>query len=1490
MSKVVGLDLGTNSIGWAVVENEERKILAAGSRIIPMDAGRMSDFEKGNSVSLTADRRGKRGSRRLYERRALRRSRLLRVLRILNFLPEHYAAQLDRYGNLPADGAPRLAWREGKDGQPEFLFRSSFLEMAEQFRAAGHTGPLPYDWTLYYLRDKALSAPIAKEELAWILLQMNQKRGYNQLRGKDEEALSDKGDKEYCELLVVAIDDSGEKSKKGVPIWRITLENGWQMTKATSQKPDWEGQRRPFIATYKLDKEGHRRDEMPTLSSPQSDDWGLRKIKTEHDIQASGFTLGQFIYQSLLHDPQRKVIGDRVQTVDRSLYREELHRLLDSQARFHPELRDNDSYRRCVEELYSNNEAHQRDLANRNLTHLLAEDILLYQRPLKSKRHLIANCPYEKRHGRPIKCIAKSHPLYQEFRLWQFLSNLHIYRYTEDITATLLSDDEAYAKLYDFLATQKNIDQQGMLKHLGLKKEVLSVCRWNYVADRSYPMGETRATLLSGFRKAGIDEKELTAERELHLWHLMYSVDDQQQYRHALRTFATRQNWDDERTEAFASAFDRLTLFKEKDYGAYSHRALTRLVPLMRRGHHWSAEAIDDTTRQHIEHLTTGEVDETLKPHQREYFRTLSSVDQCHGLETWQACYLVYGRHSDAADTQPWTEPADIDRYLEKFRQHSLNNPIVEQVVTESLRVVRDIWKQHGKPDEIHIELGRELKKTAAEREALSRSIAKGEETNQRIRMLLNELKNPDCGVEGVRPQSPSQQELLKIYEEGALSSAEMTDDIKDIHDRLTDNKRQPSHAEVLRYKIWLDQKYISPYTGQPIPLACLFTPAYEIEHVIPQSRFFDDSMSNKVICEAEVNRLKGRLLGHEFITQHHEQIVPLSGGGTVRVLSKSEYEQLVQRLFATHPAKLRKLMLDDIPDDFNARQMVDSRYISRLMMHLLSNIVRTTDEEGNTEQAVTARNVIPCTGAITDRLKHEWGIGDVWNRIILPRFQRMNTLSDDSYTATTDNGHEIPSVPLDLRQGFNKKRIDHRHHAMDAIVIACTTRNHINLLNNEAAGSRTRYDLQVKLRHTEPYLDAAGNRHEKFTNFIKPWPTFTEDVERVLKDTVVSIKQNLRVINKTSNYYTTVIDGKRTTAKQQKGDSWAIRKPMHQDTVYGKLKNLRLTKSIPVAKALQQVDNIVNGELKAKIKEKKRMHYTDRQIADYLAGKKDLWSEAANGKIEVYYNSRDTADSYFAVRKPLSEIFSKTTTTTDAEKKINEITDSGIRAILLAHLTAYGGNAAEAFSPEGLEQMNLNIQELNGGKPHMPIKRVRTFERASKFPIGQTGQKATKYVEAAKGTYLFIAIFRNSKGKRSYASVPLKLVIDLQKEHEKQWQQHLAHCLQAEHLVDANTELLYVLSPNDLVYVPADGEQVALDKLDRDRIYKVVSCDGGYVSCVPANSASPIRVAVEYESLNKMKTTLDKQQMIREVCLPLKVDRLGNIIGLVDPLLPAQK
>ena len=1502
MAKILGLDLGTNSIGWAVVDTEKNHIDAAGSRIIPMDGDRMSKFESGGSVSYTEDRTSARGARRLRERYLLRRERLLRVLNIMGFLPEHYASQLNRYGKLPADAEPKLAWREGKDGKQEFLFKDSFKEMVQEFRVVGIDGNLPYDWTIYYLRKKAISQPLTKEELAWVLMQFNQKRGYHQLRGKiDEldETENKKEEKEYCELKVTNVVPTGEKDKNGYPKYNITLENGWNYTWSFRTEPDWKGKTRSFIATFKLDKEGNRQDIQPTrLSAPSEDDWGLRKIKTEHDLESSGQTVGEFIYNTLLLNPSQKIIGEKVRVINREHYLKELQRILDKQREFIPELNDRELYNQCIEALYPSNNAYRDSIAKRDFTYLIADDILLYQRPLKSKTSLIADCPYEKythttKDGKPriidgktvikpCKCIAKSHPLFQEFRLWQFLSNLRIYRNDENVTSNLLPDNDAYANLYDYLSKQKSINQKGILKYFNISKSELPNYRWFKAPDHEEPAGETRSTLLGGLHKAGINDDFLTEQRELQLWHILYSVDDPEHYKHALGTFAIKQGFTEEQRDTFVEAFRRLTIYKEKDYGSYSAKAICRLLPVMRRGKYWSADAIDTRTLEQIEHLITGEADNVLTATARMKLSSITDITQCQGLPTWQACYLVYGRHSEAADTKTWKTPEDIDTYLGEFRHNSLNNPVVEQVVTETLRVVRDIWCQHGKPDEIHIELGRELKKTKAERDSLSKTIAENEANNQRLRLMLLELMNPDCHVENVRPQSPSQIELLKIYEDGVMRRPEKDiyenenekQTIEDIRKRFTAAKNHPTHSEVLRYKLWLDQKYISPYTGRPIPLGKLFTPAYEIEHIIPQSRWFDDSLSNKVICEAEVNHLKNRELGHEFIVNHHEDTVPLNLGGEVKILSVEAYEKLVADLFANNHAKRMKLMLDDIPEDFNARQMNDSRYISRLMMHLLSNIVRTEDEDGNREESVTSKNVIPCNGTITDQLKRDWGIGDVWNRIILPRFERLNALTNTTdYTTTTANGHTISTVPLDLRQGFNKKRIDHRHHAMDAIVIACTTRDHVNLLNNEAShdGNR-RYDLQHKLRHIEYYLDHDGNRHEKFTDFIKPWPTFTEDTYRILQEIVVSFKQNLRVINKTTNRYSTISDGKRTTVKQEKGDSWAIRKPLHKETVFGEV-NLQLKKKVPIKKALESINSIVSRELKEKIKEKKTLNYSNKDIIEFLDKNKDVWSEAADGKVEVYYYTADTNDRYFATRKDLLSLMKDATTIPTAEKAIASITDSGIRSILMAHLAAEG-SPTEAFSADGLERMNRNIQQLNGGHPHMPIKKVRVFEQANKFSVGHSGQKATKFVEAAKGTNLFFVIYLNEKGSRGYATVPLNIVIDLQKQYEKSWREHLAERMVAEGMMSDKNSLLYILSPGDLVYVPKDGDKLNIEK---DRIYKIVSMAGIQFMCIHHRVASPIVNKMEYTTSNKMERAITGE-MIKEVCVPIQVDRLGNI------------
>ena len=1015
MKNILGLDLGTNSIGWSVIqekhnENNEcqKLILGAGSRIIPMDAAVLGDFAKGNTISQTKDRTQYRGVRRLRERCLLRRERLFRVLDIMGFLPQHFSNALTRYGKFKdADEEPKIAWRKDDEGKMHFLFADSFNEMIEEFRSVQpellkRGMKVPYDWTLYYLRKKAMREAVTPFELAWLILSFNQKRGYYQLRGEEEGEADD--------------------SKK--------------------------------------------------------------------DIDESGMTVGEYIYNALLHNPKQKIKGKLVRVVERKYYKNELQKILESQKRFIPQLSDSALYEKCIKELYQSNEAYRNSISTRNdFTYLFVDNIIFYQRPLKSKKSLIDNCPYEsltytkdgEEHKAPVKCIAKSHPLYQEFRLWQFISNLRIYQRQKlvgdkvkldvDVTDEFLPTDDRRESLFDYLNDKTEIKQDVLLKEFfNMKKpkgkDSVYPYRWNYVEDKSYPCNVTRGKILAKLNRAGISADFLSSNgNEESLWHILYSVEDKGELRKALARFAAKNGLDDAFTEALAD----IEPYK-KEYGAYSAKALKKLLPLMRLGKYWNYDNIAPATKARISKIIDGEYDENIRNRVREKAMSLTSASQFQGLPLWLACYIVYDRHSERADSGRWSSPEDIDKYLSDFKQHSLRNPIVEQVVTETLRTVRDIWKRYGEISEIHVELGREMKNPADKRSKMNRRMLENENANMRAKLLLTEFMNPEFGIENVRSYSPSQQELLRIYEDGAISNAgsEIDDEISDIMSRLSqvDVKKQPTASEVKRYILWLEQNYRSPYTGQMIPLAKLFTPAYEIEHVIPQSRYFDDSFSNKVICEAEVNKLKDRMLGYEFIKQHKGEKVSLSMGGTVEILSPEEYVRHVESQYKNNKAKMRKLLMDDIPDEFINRQLNDSRYISKLIISLLSNIVR---EEG--EEEATSKNVISCNGSITDRLKKDWGINDVWNHIILPRFRRLNELTGtDKFTTSNKEGHEVPDMPLELQKGFNKKRIDHRHHAMDAIVIACTTRDHVNLLNNEAAMSKNnanRIQLSKKLRRS---------------------------------------------------------------------------------------------------------------------------------------------------------------------------------------------------------------------------------------------------------------------------------------------------------------------------------------------------------------------------------------------------------------------------------------
>ncbi len=285
---------------------------------------------------------------------------------------------------------------------------------------------------------------------------------------------------------------------------------------------------------------------------------------------------------------------------------------------------------------------------------------------------------------------------------------------------------------------------------------------------------------------------------------------------------------------------------------------------------------------------------------------------------------------------------------------------------------------------------------------------------------------------------------------------------------------------------------------------------------------------------------------------------------------------------------------------------------------------------------------------------------------------------------------------------------------------------------------------------------------------------------------------------------------------------------------------------------------------MKTKIKQLINEGLDKKKIQKFFADQENKWLGNDITKVELYYFSNDK-EVLVASRVNLD--------TTFGVKKIESITDTGIQKILLNHLSNYNDQPELAFSPEGIDDMNKNMVALNNGKFHQPIIKVRTYEpKGNKFNVGSSGNKKDKYVEAAKGTNLFFAIYADENGKRSYETIQLNIVIERLK-------QGLSEVPETN---DNGDKLLFHLSPNDLVYVPTEEEinTGSIDILNKEfsnRIYKMISSTGTQCFFTLHNISAPILQTIELGANNKSEKAWNGQ-MIKHVCIKLKVDRLGNI------------
>ena len=239
-----------------------------------------------------------------------------------------------------------------------------------------------------------------------------------------------------------------------------------------------------------------------------------------------------------------------------------------------------------------------------------------------------------------------------------------------------------------------------------------------------------------------------------------------------------------------------------------------------------------------------------------------------------------------------------------------------------------------------------------------------------------------------------------------------------------------------------------------------------------------------------------------------------------------------------------------------------------------------------------------------------------------------------------------------------------------------------------------------------------------------------------------------------------------------------------------------------------------------------------------------------------------------------------------------NKIADTAIQKILLNYLEAKNNKPEEAFSPLGIEELNRNIELYNNGHKHKPILKVSKYESGNKFPIGKNGVKSKQFVENDANTNLFFMVYEY-KNERQFVTVPLNVVIASQMDalskgiHVTQWDIHLDTYLREislkeqnlEYIVNEDWKFLFCLSPNSLVYLPSEEDVVRGEvlKVNSDRVYKMVSCSKKQCFFLLASVSDFILKGEEFSSSNKMEKAITGE-MIKNTCIPLEIDKLGNI------------
>ena len=748
------------------------------------------------------------------------------------------------------------------------------------------------------------------------------------------------------------------------------------------------------------------------------------------------------------------------------------------------------------------------------------EKAIFDQRPLKSQKGQVGKCVFEKN---KTKCPS-SHPMYEEFRMHSFINNIKIQTPNDAALRPLSTEERELIMPLFFRKSKKQFDFEDIAKKLAPKKhygfykkssDAEMPYLFNYPMDTSVSGCPVTAALKDIFGENWIDalcETYTLAEEKSRL-------DIVNDIWHALFFYT-----DDAKLVEFGK--NRLQLTDEEakkfceislpsDYASLSLKAICKILPYLRRGLIYSHAVflgnLCEVMPQYeweIEEMRNAAIDNII--------HEMNQIDS-KDARTFEVCikeYLKEQYHVSDEKLKKLYHPSMMETYP---RVQRTNNHGVYQLGSPRIDSVRNPMAM--------------------------RSMF-------RLRKLVNRLleegkidQDTEIHIEFARELNDANKRnaIALFAKENQNKNDEARKKIINLFKAETGKDIDPTDVDVLKYVLWEEQGHICLYTGKQIGISDFIgaNPKFDIEHTIPRSVGGDSTKMNLTLCDSRFNRdvkktkLPTELSNHDEImtriNEWKEKYESLEGQiRKQKKLSKgaSSKEQKDSIIRKRHLLELQRdywhgkylrFTMESVPEGFSRRQGTDISVISKYARLYLKSLFK---------------HVYTVKGIATSDFRKIWGIQNAYSK---------------------------------------KERVNHVHHCIDAIVIACIGLDEYNKLG--------------AYYHDEENHEWYGMSKAYFK---KPWSTFVEDIEKVQDEILVyhytpdnMPKQGRRRI---------LIDGKKVLSK---GD--AARGSLHNDTYYGAIENdgvVRYVKRINLASMKESdvkniVDDVVRGIIETAINEK---------------------------------------------------------------------------------------------------------------------------------------------------------------------------------------------------------------------------------------------------------------------------------------------------------------